>query len=91
MMKPSNSSTQGQPNPRKTRVKVALGPLFPHGGTGNIFSVGWDWFYVRNSLQETEPNQILLKHPTTGDHTNQDLRSRLKTIYSPIFANHIWS
>ena len=28
---------------------------------------------------------------TTGDHSNQDLRSALKPIYSPFFANHIWS
>ena len=28
-MKPSKSPTQGQPNPRKIRLKVAFGPLFP--------------------------------------------------------------
>ena len=28
-MKPTNSSSQGQPNPTKIRLKVALGPLFP--------------------------------------------------------------
>ena len=27
-MKPTNSPTQGQPNPRKIRSKVALGPIF---------------------------------------------------------------
>ena len=33
--KPTNSPTQGQPNPRKNRLKVAIGPLFP---TANDFS-----------------------------------------------------
>ena len=35
IMKPTNSPTQGQPNPRKSRLKVAIGPLFP---TANNFS-----------------------------------------------------
>ena len=34
-MKPTNSPTPGQPNPRKIRLKVAFGPLFP---TANIAS-----------------------------------------------------
>ena len=34
-MKPTNSPTQGKPNPRKIRLKVAFGPLFP---TANHFS-----------------------------------------------------
>ena len=36
----------------------------------------------------------LPQHPVcriTGDHSNQDLRSALKPIYSPFFTNHIWS
>ena len=41
IMKPTNSPTQGQPNPRKIRLKVAFGPLFP---TANNFSwVGIDF------------------------------------------------
>ena len=28
IVKPTNSPTQGQPSPRKIRLKVALGPLF---------------------------------------------------------------
>ena len=36
MMKPSNSPTQGQPYPRKVRLKLAFGYCFP---TGN--SVSW--------------------------------------------------
>ena len=40
IMKPTNS-LQGQPNPRKFRLKVAVGPLFP---TANILSwVGIDF------------------------------------------------
>ena len=35
IMKPTSSSTQGQPTPRKIRLKVAFGPLFP---TANNFS-----------------------------------------------------
>ena len=34
-MKPTNSPTQGQPNPRRNRFKVAFGPLFT---TANSFS-----------------------------------------------------
>ena len=54
-----------QPNPRKIRSKVAFGPLFP---TANIFSwVGIDSIYlIGNRLQETQPNQILRKHPIYG-------------------------
>ena len=26
--------------------------------------MGWDWFYIGNRLQETEPNQTLRKQPT---------------------------
>ena len=25
--------------------------------------MGWDWFYVGNRLQETQPSQILRKQP----------------------------
>ena len=35
------SPTRGQPNPRKTRLKVAFGSIFSHR---NYFFVGWDWF-----------------------------------------------
>ena len=66
-MKPTNSPTQGQPNPTKNRLKVAIGPLFP---TANIFFVGWDWFYIGNRLQEIPPNQILRKHPNTAVQFN---------------------
>ena len=35
LMEPTNSPTQGQPNPTTIRLKVAIGPLFP---TANDFS-----------------------------------------------------
>ena len=43
IMKPTNSPTQGQPNPIIMRSKVALRPLFP---TSNKFWVGWDLFFI---------------------------------------------
>ena len=47
-MKPTNSPTQGQPNPIKIMLKVALEPLFP---TVNILrGLG---FYIGNRLQTT--------------------------------------
>ena len=49
-----------QPNPRKKMLKVVFGPLFP---IANTFPIGWNWFYIGNRLQETQPNQILRKHP----------------------------
>ena len=54
-----NSPTQGQLNPRKIRLKVAFWVTFSHS---KYFFVGWDWFYIGNRLQETQPNQILRKH-----------------------------
>ena len=53
--------------------------------------MGWDRFSVGNRLQETYPNQIVRKHPITGDHSNQDPRYTQKPIYYTIFAKHIWS
>ena len=46
---------------KKKRLKVAIWAIFfPRS---KYFSVGWDWFYVGNRLQETQPNQIFRKHP----------------------------
>ena len=59
-MKPTNSPTQGQPNPRKNRLKVAFGTLFP---TANNFSCVRIDFCIGNRLRETQPNQIVGKHP----------------------------
>ena len=55
-VKPTNSPTQGQPNPRKIRLKAAFEPTFSHS---RIFLfVGWDRCNTGNGLQETQPNQI---------------------------------
>ena len=54
IMKPTNCPTQGQPNPRKNWLKVAIGPLFP---TANNFSWVGICFYVGNRLRDTQPNQ----------------------------------
>ena len=55
------------PNPRPTQSLVKLekkggvGPLFP---TANIFSwVGIDFIQETDYVQETQPDQILRKHP----------------------------
>ena len=61
IIKPTNSPTQGQPNPRKIRLIVAFGPLFP---TANIFFRGLGLvLYSKTKLKETWPNRILRKHP----------------------------
>ena len=57
IIKPTNSPTQGQPNPRK----IGIWGTFSHS---KYFFVGWDLFYIRNRLQETQPDQILRKHPS---------------------------
>ena len=58
-MKPSNSPTQGQSNPRKNRLKVAFEPLFP---TAYFFSwVGIDFIY-ETDCKKPNSNQILRKH-----------------------------
>ena len=31
----------------------------------------WDWFYIGNRLQETQPNQVLRKHPYNNQYNNQ--------------------
>ena len=62
VMKPTRSPTQGQPNTRKIRLKVALRQLFSHS---KRFFVSWDRFLYRNRLQETQTNQLLRKHPSS--------------------------
>ena len=61
VIKPTISPTQGQPNPRKNRWKVAFWATFAHS---KYFFVGWDWFHVGNRLQKTQSNQLLRKLPT---------------------------
>ena len=50
IMKPTDSPTQGQPNPRKVRLKSVIWATFSQS---KYFFVGWDWFHVGNRLQET--------------------------------------
>ena len=55
--------TDGLPNPRPTQPKkhqVESG-ICATASHSKLFFVGWDWFYIRNRLQETQPNQILRK------------------------------
>ena len=53
-MKPTNSPTQGEPNPRNVRLKVVFGPLFP---TANIFSwVGIGFKWEKDCQNLTQPN-----------------------------------
>ena len=57
--------TDQLPNPRPTQPKekwVKSGILGHFCPQEIFFFVGWDWFYIGNRLQETEPNQILGKH-----------------------------
>ena len=60
IMKSTNPPTQGQPNPRKIRLQVAFGPLFP---PANKFSWVSIVFFRGNIFKETQPGQILRKHP----------------------------
>ena len=75
-MKPSNSRTQGQPNPRKNRLKVAyLGHFFPQ----QLFSVWWDWFIYRkqtgrNPTQpHSPPNTVVLLSVVTRAKVNHQI------------------
>ena len=52
VMKPTNSPTQGQPNPRKMKSKVAIGPLL---STANIYFEGWDWFLWETDYKKPNP------------------------------------
>ena len=71
IMKPTNSQTQGQPNPRKNRLKVAFGPLFP---TASIFSWVGNCFMWETDCKK--PNQtkfsaytlVYVTHGTAVDH-----------------------
>ena len=54
-MKPSNSPTQGQPNPRKIRSKVTFGPLFP---TANYFSGVEIGFTLETDYKKPNPTKF---------------------------------
>ena len=74
-MKPTNSPTQGQPNPRNNRLKVAIGPLFFQAASSfSWVGIGLYWKQTtRNPRHPTELSAFTLLF--TGDHSNQDLRS----------------
>ena len=61
-MKPTNSPTQGQPNTRKKRFKVASGPLFPtainFSWVGKDFTQGTD--YKITNPTNTSANTIMV-------------------------------
>ena len=59
-MKPTNSPTQGQPNPRKIRLKVTFGPLFPKV---NSFSWVGNGFMQETDYKKPNSTKILHKHP----------------------------
>ena len=50
IMKPTSPQTQGQPYPRKNRLKVAFAPLFPHS---KYSFRGLGLIYIGNRLIET--------------------------------------
>ena len=58
--KPTNSATQGQPNPRKVRLKVAFGPLFPTATNFSWVGIG---FIEETDYEKPNPTTFLRKHP----------------------------
>ena len=80
-MKPTNSPTQGQPNPRKIRVKAAFGPLFPTAN--NCRWVGIDFINREQTRTPTQP-KFLRKYPTTNTintNTNTNTTTTTTTIF----------
>ena len=61
-MKPTNSQTQGQPDPTKIRSKVASGPLFPRS---KYFFVGWDWLIQETDHKKPNPTECYANTPIT--------------------------
>ena len=60
--KPTNSPTQGQPNPRKIgSTAVAYGPLFPIAN--NFSCVGIGFIYGNRLKKKPNPTKILREHP----------------------------
>ena len=71
-MKPTNSLTQGQPNPRKIRLKAEFGPRFPTAN--NIRGLGLVLYRkqtTRNLIQPNSPQtpQWLICIPRTRDRS----------------------
>ena len=63
---------QPKANPtQEKKVKSSIWVTFSHN---KCFFVEWNWFYIGNSLQETQRNQILRKHPNKRKQpTNQPI------------------
>ena len=55
IIKPTNSPTQRQPNPRKNRLKVAFWPLFP---TANKFSWVRIGFVLETDYKKPNPTKL---------------------------------
>ena len=54
IMNQTNSPTQGQPKPRKNRLKVAFGPLFPAANIGH--GLGLVLYRKQTTTNLTQPN-----------------------------------
>ena len=55
VVKPTNSPTHGQPNPRTIRFNVAFGPLVP---TANIFAWVGIYFIQETDYKKLNPNKF---------------------------------
>ena len=79
IMKPTNSPTQGQPHPRKIRLKVAFGPLFSH--SKQFFVVLRLVLYrkqtTRHLTQPSNPQNTLYGIPSVLHNTNHCFVSTL--------------
>ena len=66
IMKPTNSPTQGQLNPRKNRLKVAFGPLFPTATNFSWLGIGFTQQadYKKTKSTKLSANPLLFIHRT---------------------------
>ena len=65
---------------------MAIGPLFP---TANIFP--WVGIvYIGNGLQETQPNQILRKHPTIVNTIVNTIANTIVNTIVNTTVNALW-
>ena len=60
--KPTNPPTQGQPNPRKIRLKVAFGP--PFAAATFFRGLGFISYRKQTARNPTQPNSL---HPLTSE------------------------
>ena len=60
IMKPKNSPTQGQPNPKKIGAKVAFGPLFSHGKHLSWVGIG---FIYETDYKKANPTKFSTNTP----------------------------